>query len=162
MSNAADDTNQPTNALTRVFTDFAIGVLFMAVMAVILAPQVSEEEPKRADHLQEVAETAGTLQSAASLERAQRLTRGGTVKRDFDSPRTGALRVIPRPIAAADCAQMWNNLMPDGPEAATGGDSLFTVDTTDTRGLCLYRYTAAQDQAYVISYRPESGQVAFN
>ncbi|MEM7376043.1 MAG: hypothetical protein AAF460_00925 [Pseudomonadota bacterium] len=162
MSNATDDTIQPNNALARVFTDFAIGVLFMAVMAVILAPRMSEEEPKRADHLHDVAQTAGSLQSAASLERAQRLTRGGTVKRDFETPQTGALRVIPRPIAAADCARMWNTLMPDGPEAATGGDSLFTVDATDTRGVCLYRYTAAHDQAYVISYRPESGQVAFN
>lgn len=163
MANEVPEHDDATVESHSLVADVAIAALLLAMFAAILAPhwQANAVAENQDEHLHDIATAAGSLLSAVSLQRAEALTKGGTIKRDFDAPRTGALKVVPRPIAAEACAEMWNTLLPDGPVATTGGESAFTVDMTEERGLCLYRYTGSNDQRYVISYRPDSGQVAY-
>ncbi len=163
MAIDAPETNDTAEGSTSLVADVAIAALLLAMFAAILAPhwQKTAAVEQEDEHLHDIATAAGSLLSAVSLQRAEALTKGGTIKRDFDAPRTGALKVVPRPIAADTCAHMWNTLLPDGPTVTTGGESAFTVDVTDQRGVCLYRYTGSNDERYVISYRPDSGQVAY-
>lgn len=142
--------------------DLTVCALLLAGAAAILTSEPRTSEQRARDHVHTVTSAAGSLQHAATLMRAERLANETTIERNFGAPRTGALRVAPQPIAVDHCAKMWNEMVPDGPAASTGSDQPFSVEPTDERGICLYRYTEEGEAPYLIAYHPESGQVDYN
>jgi|GEM_PF-4728303 len=92
MAIDAPETNDTAEGSTSLVADVAIAALLLAMFAAILAPhwQKTAAVEQEDEHLHDIATAAGSLLSAVSLQRAEALTKGGTIKRDFDAPRTGA------------------------------------------------------------------------
>lgn len=161
MPSASDISSSATDAKPSLVADLAIAGLVLAIFAAVLLPRLDSETATLANPLHDIAAAAGSLQSAASLKRAESLTRGKPISRDLDAPDSGALISVSRPIAAEDCARLWNRLLPQGPVANTEPNTEFRVSPTPEPGLCRYQYRGAGAKLYTISYSPKSGKVAY-